>query len=313
MSPNKYHPSSKHISEPLGVPTSKAVEIHWIRESDRVIPHNDLVPELSDTELAGLDRRSRVALHVAKGVINHTNFRNPNDEFRPKSIGERTMAWRMQSKLGKATIRLLEASKIADQYLEPSTVDDPSSNNPWRPKTKEVKTPNFKAGQAHLSAGEKRRIRKDEKRYNRLHRQVNRLVHGRKMPMTDSSVLGFEQFISVPDTKTKTAKSVDSAAKNKAEATFNKAKEAGKRAAVTVGKTALKGTIILTLAAQDKASLGRIKVERGAARAKQAGEKAATATNKAVLAGSYVTKNVAKSAGTVIKDKVKAKTKRSKE
>jgi hypothetical protein len=101
------------------------------------------------------------------------------------------MAWRMHKKIGKAAVKSMLANKLADPYLVTQTVADPE--NPE--EVTQVKRPDFKRDRDNLSSGEKWQARKAEKKYNKYMRQVNRHVHGRKIPLTSKKIKGFEQLV----------------------------------------------------------------------------------------------------------------------
>jgi hypothetical protein len=172
---------------------SGQAEAVWAPSPKSVTPYEDLIPKTSQES----DRRTRVAAHIARGVLTQSNFRNPSDEYRPQTLRENIMAFRLGDKKLKADILSLQAEKIATPYLETVTETDPQ--NPKR--TKAVKRPNFRSDDPNLSARERRVARKDEKRYKKLQSQVGRLMTGRTIPLTDRPVMGFEQIVRPGETR----------------------------------------------------------------------------------------------------------------
>lgn len=179
---------TKTLYDPIGRVSSAHAEAFWAPKVKSAVPYEELIPEVPSDSLY-VDRRRRVAAHVARGVLTQSNFRNPNDNDRPQTPGENIMAFRMGDKKLKADVWSLERNKIAEPYLEPVTVPDPD-----RPgHTKVVRRPNFRVNDPSRSARERRVARKDMRRYEKLNRKIGRLMTGRAVPLTGVKVGGFEQ------------------------------------------------------------------------------------------------------------------------
>jgi hypothetical protein len=149
---------------------------------------SELVPEISNES----SRRQNVAAHVGKALVFNKSFRNPEDEYRPRGPIENIMAWRMRQKLGKLSLRNAEASNISKSFSYILT-EEVNDSGPEIPKiTLGINQDKFNG----LSFFERKSIRKNQKRHNKLQRKVRRLERGRKIiPGSDRRYLGFQQIV----------------------------------------------------------------------------------------------------------------------
>lgn len=193
--PTRQYPTpSRNLGDPIGIATSRTAEAFWTPKVKSRHPFMDLIPDLSDAEIAAkvakLSRGSQVRVHVANGLLKGENFRHYDNEFRPKTLPEQIMAWRAGRKLAKIGIRSLRTNKIEDYYGK------------WQRGAPEPdEGANFREHYNNLSHQERRRVRKDEKRYERVENQKRRLRDGRTIPLIGKKVMGFEQIVNTPETR----------------------------------------------------------------------------------------------------------------
>lgn len=177
----RYPIPTRTIWDPIEKNPSGAAEAFWAPKPKMPTPYAELIPEDSDS----LGRRGRVARNVADGVLNEKNFRQPSNEDRPKTLPERVMAWRIVQKKFKADKRNMEISSIADRYSYSPDPDNPGQI---------IVDFGSKDELAQLSRRERRQVKRDEKRYNKLRKQAIRLMVGRTVPLTDTRFGGFAQI-----------------------------------------------------------------------------------------------------------------------
>jgi len=192
----KYPRPTLDIDDPIGVRTSKAVEDKWVRPAkadtslQRLVPtHPDPPKPIHEHDPGPRDpvsRQQRVAAHAAHHIINNKGFRVDDHEHAPSNPLETVPTWRMRRKAAKTTKKAVDANNIEARYT--FLVDDPK--NPGQKK----KVFSFTHGWDNLTFTQKGRRKKDRRKWNRLQKQRRRMTEGRRLPLTETHVMGFKQI-----------------------------------------------------------------------------------------------------------------------
>jgi hypothetical protein len=165
-------------------------------------------------------RRAKVAAYVGDKIINQQGYQSTSDEFRPQTLAERIMAWRMQEKFVKANIKNASANALAEPFR---TIDGDSIGI------------DYTAGSDYLSKPEKRRVKSAQKLNKSLIKQSKAQMRGRKVPLTGKRVNGFEQFITTKPAE-KAAKAIKKRDKTVRKAEALRQKQSAKNSAKAKSK-----------------------------------------------------------------------------